>query len=197
MAVFVPQSSSFRRYGGIQLAISIGKLNPLSKLYRKLCRELAQSEHSAIVHGRREARRLGDTPPARALRALSAHAQTMQPRFDELVRSDQPLGTQAGRRVGALFSDLRHFFLDRLVDLERSYRGTLLGYHHGSDVARLLRDVAERLGECDMVAFCDEWLTEREPLIETAERELHWFADMPRHAVRSGLRIVAFGAGHE
>jgi hypothetical protein len=156
----------------------------------KLCRELAQSEHSATVHTRREARRLGDTPPARALRALGAHAQAMAPQFASLVELRQPLGFAAGRRVGALFSMLRTLVFDRLIDVERSYRGTLLGFHHGLAVARLLRDVAERLDEKGMVAFCERWLRERDMLVDAAERELHWFAERPRAALRSGLRIA-------
>lgn len=171
-------------------------MNPLRKLYNKLCRELAQSERSGIVHTRREARRLGDTPPARALRALAAHAQAMQPRFRELVDARQQPGLALGRRVGELFSTLRHYIFDRLIDLERSYRGTLLGFHHGLSVARLLREVAERLDEQFMVAFCDDWLAERVALVEAGERELRWFAEAPRKAIRSGMR-VAFELSHE
>jgi hypothetical protein len=96
----------------------------------------------------------------------------------------------AGRAFGEAFSVLRHYLFDRLIDVERSYRGTLLGFHHGIAVAMLLRDVAERLDEQEMVAFCDEWLSERKPLLEAAERELHWFAERPRKAIRSGMRIA-------
>jgi hypothetical protein len=96
----------------------------------------------------------------------------------------------AGRAFGEMFSVLRHYLFDRLIDVERSYRGTLLGFHHGIAVARLLHDVAERLDEQEMVAFCEEWLRERKPLLETAERELRWFAERPRKAIRSGMRIA-------
>lgn len=172
-------------------------MNPLRKLYNKLCRELAQSERSAVVHTRREARRLGgDTPPARALRALGAHALAMQPRFHEVVERRQPVGTSVGRRFGELFSTLRHYLFDRLVDVERSYRGTLLGFHHGLGSGRLLREVAERLDEQRMVAFLDDWLRERIALVDAAERELHYFAEEPRKAIRSGLR-AAFEPSHE
>ncbi|HEY5927920.1 MAG TPA: hypothetical protein VIV11_39810 [Kofleriaceae bacterium] len=176
--------------GGMQLAITVGIVTPLRKLYRKLSRELAQSERSALVHTRRESRRLGDVPPAWALRALGAHAHASKPRLDNVIESRQPIGVLAGRKIGELFSLLRHFMFDRLVDTERSYRGTLLGFHHGIAVARLLRDVAERLDERDMVAFCDHWLRERRPLLEAAEREMHWFAEMPKQAMKSGLRIA-------
>jgi hypothetical protein len=165
-------------------------VNHLDKLYCKLCRELAQSERSAVVHTRREARRLGDSPPARALRGLGAHALAMKPRFDSLMRRRHLAGLFAGRRVGEMFSALRHFLFDRLIDVERSYRGTLLGFHHGVDVVRLLHDVAEREGDEHMVAYCDDWLRQRLPLIEAAERELRWFAEAPRKAIRSGLRVA-------
>jgi hypothetical protein len=112
----------------------------------------------------------------------------MSPRFHDLVGRRQPIGTMLGRRIGELFSTLRHVIFDRLIDLERSYRGTLLGFHHGLAVARLLREVAERLDEQRVVAFCDEWLPVRGALVDAAERELHWFADAPHKAIRSGFR---------
>ena len=170
-------------------------MNPLRKLQRKLSRELAQSERSAIVHTRREARRLGDTPPARALRALGAHATMMSPQLAAVIDTRQPLGAFAARKVGELFSMLRSLFFDRLIDTERSYRGTLLGFHHGLAAARLLRDVAERLDETEQVAFCTRWLAERAVLVDTVERELRWFADMPQRALRSGLRVAFEPAG--
>lgn len=120
----------------------------------------------------------------------------MRPRFDSLVTERQPLGVLAGRAVGQLFSALRHFLFDRLIDLERSYRGTLLGFHHGLSVGRLLRDVAERLDEREMIAFLEQWLRERDALVDAAERELHYFADLPRRAIKSGLR-VAFEPSHD
>ncbi len=174
---------------GMHLAVPMVTVNPLRTLYGKLARELAQSERSAFVHTQREARRLGDSPPARALRAVGAHAAAMRPRFDALVE-DQPIGAMLARRFGELFSLLRHVVFDRIVDVERSYRGTVLGFYHGLGVARLLREVAERLDERDMAAFCDAWISERVVLVQAAERELHWFADLPRKAIRSGLHAA-------
>jgi hypothetical protein len=165
-------------------------MKDLHKLYAKLCRELAQSENSAIVHTRREARRLGDVPPAAALRTLGAHAAALRPRFTALMASRQPVGLFLGRSVGQLFSSLRHLVFDRMIDTERSYRGTLLGFHHGIGVARLLREVAERLGDEHMVGFCDEMLAERLPLVEAAEQQVTWFAKRPTKALRSGLRVA-------
>ena len=42
---------------------------------------------------------------------------------------------------------MRHFVVDRFVDVEQSYRGTLLGMRHGLDLVRLLREVADDEGD--------------------------------------------------
>jgi hypothetical protein len=166
-------------------------MSDLHKLRTKLCRELAQSEHDARTHPRREARRLGDTPPGRALRAIAAHAAATQPRFDALMqRRGQRLGRRLGRTVGAVFSALRHAVFDRMIGTERSFRGTLLGLRHGVDVMRLLRAVASREGDLYLAGYCDEVLAERVALLERAERALAWFADRPTLALRSGLQVA-------
>jgi hypothetical protein len=160
-----------------------------AELERKLCRELSQSEHSAIVHPRREARRLGDTPPGDALRAISAHAQAMRPRLDALLeKRSTPGGVRIGQLVGELFSRARQFVGDRLIDTERSYRGTLLGLDHGADIVRLLAAIADHDGDARLAAFCAEWLEQRLALIDRARRELEWFAREPRAALVSGFR---------
>lgn len=163
-------------------------MDELVKLRAKLCRELAQSEYSADVHTRREARRLGDVPPAAALLALGQHAREQRPRFDTIARRRQPRrGIQIARAVGEMFSTLRNLVFDRMVDTERSYRGTLLGFRHGVDVTRLLREVAIRLGDDRLRQFCDEWLEQRLSLVHSAEKQLAWFADVPHRALKSGL----------
>lgn len=156
----------------------------------KLCRELAQSEQSARIHPVREARRLGDVPPARALRAIADHAEALRPRFESLLQRDHVMGLGLGQAVGNLFSALRHAVLDRIVDAERSYRGTLLGLRHGVDTARLLREVARRASDVYLFAFCDELLAQRLPLIAKAEASLAWFAEQPSRALQSGLRAA-------
>lgn len=165
-------------------------MTQLARLRTKLCRELAQSERSAMVHGRREARRLGASPPADALNAIAEHAEGQRPRFAHLIaRRDQMIGVWVERAVGAAISALRHAFVDRLFDSERSYRATLLGLKHGLDIARLLRDVAVHEHDMPLVRFCDELLLERQCLIERAEQALAWFAERPELALASGLRL--------
>ncbi len=162
-------------------------MNPREKLRSKLCRELAQSEHSAIYHSTREAKRLGDVPPAHALLAIAEHARSYQKRF-ELVAKERPtFGLAVGRAVGEAFSLLRHVIFDRMIDVERSYRGTVLGAKHGTDVARLLREVALLDHEAPMIDFVNAWLSEREALIRKAEAELAFFAEDPQRAIKSGL----------
>jgi hypothetical protein len=174
----------------MQLAVT-RRMDDLQKLQAKLCRELAQSERSADVHTRREARRLGDIPPARALQALGEHARAERQRYDAIVSQRQAAsGLKLGRIFGGIFSTLRNYLFDRMIDSERSYRGTLLGFRHGVDTMRLLREVAVRVGDDRLLQFCDAWLRRRLELIGEAERQLAWFADVPSRALRSGMRTA-------
>ena len=164
-------------------------MNELDHLRAKLCRELAQSERSAEVHTRREARRLGDVPPGRALEALGEHARSHHAQLDSIACQRQPeRGLQIARALGQTFSALRNLLFDRVIDPERSYRGTLLGFRHGVDTARLLREVAKKVGDERLVAFLEEWMPVRLELLGEAERALAWFAEVPRRALQSGLR---------
>lgn len=110
------------------------------KLLSKLCRELFQAETSARLHPRREADRLGDCPPAKALRAVSEDAELA------LATVPAPFSQRPSWRVGAFaghaFSVARQAVIDRLVDRERSYRGTLFGLHHCVDLVTLLKATA-------------------------------------------------------
>jgi hypothetical protein len=152
-------------------------MHDLHELRTKLCRELAQSEHDAQLHPRREARRLGDIPPAHALVAIAEHADEVRPRLEALLVKRAPKGRHLGRAVGKAFSGIRHAIVDRLISNERSYRATLLGLRHGVDCARLLREVALCDGDYHLVRFCDELLLDRLALIERAEQALAYFAE--------------------
>jgi hypothetical protein len=171
-------------------AATVSGMQELHKLCTKLCRELAQSERSAVVQPQREARRLGDVSPAHALLAIAEHAKELRPRFEALMVKRQPNGIKIGRAFGELFSMIRHAIADRVIDAERSYRGTLLGLRHGVDVVRLLREVALREHDTYLMRFCDEFLIERVALIEGAEQALAWFAEQPALAIRSGMRLA-------
>jgi len=163
----------------------------LARLREKLCRELAQAELAAMIHTAREASRLGDTPPAAMLREVSAHAEHLKPRLDALLISRQPIGTRVAHWLGHTFSLIRHYAVDRVLSVERSYRATLLGLVHGLDTARLLREVAHRSEEeVRLFRFCDDLIAQREPLIREAERALAWFASHPETALTSGARLA-------
>lgn len=140
------------------------------------------------MHTRREARRLGDVPPAHALAALGEHARSHRTELDLVACRNQPeRGLQIARAIGQTFSALRTLLFDRMIDTERSYRGTLLGFRHGIDVARLLREVAIKAGDERLVTFIDDWMPRRLELIAHAERALAWFAEVPKRALQSGL----------
>ncbi len=160
-------------------------------LREKLGRELAQAEYDAARHTAREASRLGDVPPAARMRAIAAHAEEIRPRFQELVASRQPVGALLGRAVGELFSDTRHFVVDRILSAERSYRATLLGLRHGLDVARLLREVARVDKDSELVELCDDLISDREALLEAAQDSLAYFATHCDVAMASGARLAA------
>jgi hypothetical protein len=150
-----------------------------------LTRELFQTERSASLHPIREAERLGDVPPAHALRRVAEHAADILARLPLLARAHALPVSTAGQRAGELFSHLREAIADRLIDPERSYRGSLLGMRHGIDLVRLMRATARAAGDDDLETWCGVWLDEREPLVEACAEQLAWFASHPVEAQRS------------
>jgi hypothetical protein len=162
----------------------------IQRLREKLCRELAQSEHDAIIHCCREASRYGAQSPGQVLRVIADHARELRPRLDGLWRGKQSLGVLAGRVVAEMFSAVRHFAIDWTLDAERSYRATLLGLEHGLGVARLLREVLVLQQDYDALRLCDELIEARTRLLARAGDRLRWFAEHPDLALRSSRRKV-------
>lgn len=163
------------------------------RLLPSLFVELFQTERSAYRHPIREAGRLGDVPPSIALRAVAAHANEALDELPELAKKRGFRVAPLGEIVGETFSAIRHFVADRFVDVERSYRGTLLGMRHGIDLVRLLRAAAEDEGDAELVAWCDRWLPVRERLVAGVEAELAWFARRPALSLKHPaplLRLV-------
>jgi hypothetical protein len=158
--------------------------NKSQTLLQHLVRELWQTETSAMRHGRREAGRLGDTPPGRALSASASHAELVLDALPDLARREKLVISGAGIALGNLFSELRDTLLDKLIASERSYRGTLLGLRHGVDVVRALLEVATRSGRSELAAYCGQWLDARVPLVAAIEREMSWFAEHPERALQ-------------
>lgn len=163
----------------------------LERLRDKLCRELAQSEHDAAVHCDREAQRYGNDPPGPVLRTLADHARELRPKL-HAVWGKQTIGVRAGRAVGEVFSALRHFVFDWMIDAERSYRATLLGLRHGIGVAQLLREILSRQRDRQALEVIDELIARRSELVEQADERLSWFAEHPDVALRSA-RPKRFG----
>ena len=149
------------------------------KFLTNLFRELFQTEQSCRKHPRVEAERLGDVPPARAMLALAAHADTVLPELRELTNERKMVAVKGAKKVGSMFSVMRNRFADLLLSQEKSYRGTILGARHGIDLVTLIERVAAAQGDTALTAWCARWLEARRPLVEAAAAELAWFAAHP------------------
>lgn len=148
-------------------------------LLASLMTELFQSERSALKHPRREAERLGDTPPAHALRATAEHAERMEHELKGIAKANDLSVSRLGVLAGSLFSLVREGIGDRLVERERSYRGTLLGLRHGVDIVKMIQKVADAAGLVELGGFCTRWLDERQALVTRVEQAMTWFATHP------------------
>jgi hypothetical protein len=93
--------------------------------------------------------------------------------------------------VGAMFSSIRNQVVDRVIDEERSYRGTLLGLRHGMDLVMMIRHVASGLEDGELIEWCDGWLETRGPMVDDVEAQMAWFARHPLRALQSarGVRV--------
>ena len=159
-------------------------------LVQTLIQELFQTETSAVKHCRREGSRYGDTPPAQALRAVANHAEEALRLLPNLANHESLPVSRLGILTGSLFSQLRDKLFDRLVQSERSYRGTLLGIRHGVDLVVSLRHAAEAVGNEHIFDFCESWLVQRNVLMERVEEELVWFSRHPDAAVQAPGRLA-------
>jgi hypothetical protein len=141
------------------------RMQASQRLREKLYRELTQSEHDAIVHCSREARRYGAQPPGQVLRAIADHARELRPRLYDVWGTKPWLGVRAGRAIGEAFSTL--------------------------DVARLLRDVLARQHDDDGRRVCDQLVDRRDRLLSRAQHRLRWFAEHPEMALRSARAQIS------
>jgi hypothetical protein len=160
---------------------------PIS-LSRKLFAEILQTERSAKQHGTVEAERLGNGPPASALRAVAEHARIAEHALRSIAERRQYGSTQAGSGFGSLFSIIRNWFADFMLTAEQSYRGTLLGMRHGYDAVSLFRAASRVDADEELAEWCDAWLRSRAPLIEAVAAALGWFAENPELAVTNAKR---------
>lgn len=151
-------------------------------LTKALWPELFQTERSAQRHPQREAERLGAGPAADAMRAIVEHATRAQLELERLAAARGYRAARSGSAVGRAFSEVRDKGVDRLMTAEKSYRGTLLGLHHGVGVVELLAAAAREGNDGELVASCARWLERRRELVLTAERALDFFAQNPDQA---------------
>ena len=112
---------------------------------------------------------------------------------EEALRTiPEPFASQSrwtvGTYAGHALSVARQLVIDRLVDRERSYRGTLFGMHHGVDMITLLSEVAKQCEEPALHDWCEQWLVRRRPLVENAVQQLRWFGQHSELSVESGLK---------
>lgn len=163
-------------------------MNADRALFEKLGFELFQTEESALEHCAREAARLTGTPLASPLLQVAGHAKAGLASLPGSLRARPRL--KLGKALGGLLSVLRQAVVDRMIDRERSYRGTLLGMRHGVDLVRTLLPVAERTGDTELVHWCERWLMARVPLVEDCAAQLDWFAAHPELACERGTVAV-------
>ncbi len=145
------------------------------RLLQKLIRETLRAEILAVEHPAREAKRLGETPPVRALRAVADHAAQMQARFALLLEGHDLASHRRG--LGATLSNLRHLVVDRVMDPERSYRTALLDLRHGLELVKLLRELTRRETLFGLIRWSDDWLAARRTQVARVEAQLPWFAE--------------------
>lgn len=158
------------------------------ELFESLVIEAFQAEQSACDHPAREARRLGDAPPADAMRAVSEHAERTLETLADFCEQDGLRG-RAATTLGSTFSQLRDKLGDMAIDRQRSYRGTLLGLAHCIHLFELMREVVTTGGLESADArqrwlyFINQWLHDRRQLMQAATLALHWFAANPAEAI--------------
>ncbi len=179
-----------------------GNVNDPTDLIDRLWPEVFQTEESARSHPAREAKRLGNSPPAFAMRAVAAHAAQSLSRWQRLAADRGHEPSRLGRGLGNAFSIVRALGSDLLMSREKSYRATVLGIHHGIGVFALLEDAATASGDQRLADSCAAWLAERRALCATAEEALAWFAEHPalalsREPAMSLLAHAALGSRDE
>lgn len=162
-----------------------------TNLVAMLLPEVFQAETSAMRHPAREAERLGGAPPAEVMRAVAKHARASRTQLEDLARTRGGTATRLGGVVGRLFSIVRDRAVDAMITSEKSYRGTILGIHHGIGTMLLLEDAAVANNDQKLADFCAAWLAERTRLVAEAEAELAWFAMNPNFAMGRATRAHA------
>jgi hypothetical protein len=149
------------------------------RLSPSLLAELYDLEEDAYRVSIREAKRIGSGPPAIALRTVTAHANAS---LDEIPHLAKVRHVRLGS-MRSLAIDTFHRACDVVItqfaDHEHAYRRALATLHKGIDLVQLVHAAALDEGDDDLAAWCKQWLTAREQLVNDAAKELRWFAEHP------------------
>jgi hypothetical protein len=171
-------------------------LNQLDKLLHNVVHEVFQTETSAVRHCQREAERLASTGPGRAMIAISGHASQVLEALGPVCRREGLPVSVGGSTAGVLLSEMRDKVLDRLIQSERSYRGTLMGLHHGIDLMKLVTLAAEASGKSSLLELCSNWIPARTALVQVAVEELSWFVMHPERATEIARPLMLSTRSH-
>lgn len=155
------------------------------RMLRSLCRRLLQSETVVRLHCRHQAERLGQRPPAVALRAAALHAGQALKTLPGQAAPEQLPRSVAGTLTGTVVSTFQEAIVDRFISSERAYRNTLLGLREGIDLVRVLEELARLQSEPALETWCERWLEARTPLVLDAEVGLKWFAQHSDQAAQT------------
>ena len=167
--------------------------NQLDKLLHNVVHEVFQTETSALRHCRREAERLGATGPGRAMIAISEHAAQVLDALGPVCKREGLPVSVGGSTAGLFLSEMRDKVLDRVIQSERSYRGTLMGLHHGIDLMKLVTLASEASGKTSLLDLCADWIPARTALVNRAIEELSWFVMHPERATELARPLVLSG----
>lgn len=112
------------------------------------------------------------SPPALALRDVAQHAESMQPRFFQMVAAhDLHLHSRVWFALGRWFHGLR----PRPTD--RAFQQLVAELHTGVGLVEHIRKRAHRLELFGLVRWSDDWLGARRALIARLAAQLAWFVE--------------------
>jgi hypothetical protein len=139
--------------------------------YDHLVRALVRAEADTVELAARTTQRIGDVPPARALRAVAAHALATRDRLAHVLAGHGIAATPSRRRM----SELCRWLIARLVDPERVYGDALDELRREVAIVHELRSAARVDGLFGLIRWCDDWLPARRLRIAHVEAQQAWF----------------------
>jgi hypothetical protein len=139
--------------------------------YDHLVRAFLRAEVDTLELAERTSRRLGDVPPARALRAVAEHAVAGGDRLVHMLAGYGIARAPARSRM----SKLTRWIAFRLVDPEHGYRDAADELKRGMELARQVRAMARTDGLFGLIRWCDDWLPARRLRVASVEAQQAWF----------------------